>query len=156
MIVAFALILYSQEPRIIAQESADAQSTQIVSAISTFFAAAHDDDLTKFHSVVAPGFYVFDNGARFDGEALMALVRQMHAAGKRFEWNVTEPDVHISGDTAWIAYVNQGSIADDSGKKEQRWLESAFLSKRAGRWEIMFIHSTRVPAPTAELKTPPR
>jgi ketosteroid isomerase-like protein len=67
-------------------------------------------------------------------------------AGKRFEWNVTEPDVHISGNTAWIAYVNQGSITDASGTLGQKWLESAFLQKQAGIWKIAFMHSTRVAA----------
>ena len=27
----------------------------------------------------------------------MAFIKAQHAAGKRYEWNVTEPDVHISG-----------------------------------------------------------
>jgi hypothetical protein len=35
---------------------------------------------------------------------------------KRHEWNVTEPDVHIIGDTARIAYVHKGSITDSSGR----------------------------------------
>jgi Calcium/calmodulin dependent protein kinase II association domain len=58
---------------------------------------------------------------------------------------VTEPDVHISGNTAWIAYVNIGSIADGSGTMDQKWLESAFLERQGGRWKIVFLHSTRVP-----------
>ena len=75
----------------------------------------------------------------------MAFIKAQHAAGKRYEWNVTEPDVHISGDTAWIAYVNKRSITDASGTAKQNWLESAFLEKRAGNWKIVFMHSTRVP-----------
>jgi hypothetical protein len=49
----------------------------------------------------------------------MALIKAQHAAGKRYEWNVTEPDVHISGNTAWIAYVNKGSVSDASGTKPE-------------------------------------
>jgi ketosteroid isomerase-like protein len=75
----------------------------------------------------------------------MALIKAQHAAGKRYEWNVTEPDVHVSGNTAWIAYVNKGSITDASGTTSQKWLESAFLQKQAGIWKIVFMHSTRVP-----------
>jgi hypothetical protein len=67
---------------------------------------------------------------------------------RRYEWNVTEPDVHISGKTAWIAYVNKGSINDASGTVNQNWLESAFLEKQAGLWKIVFMHSTRVPMTT--------
>jgi hypothetical protein len=40
----------------------------------------------------------------------MNLIKALHAEGKRFEWNVTEREVHISGNMAWIAYVNKGSI----------------------------------------------
>jgi len=62
-----------------------------------------------------------------------------------FEWKVTDPDIHTEGDTAWIAYVNKGSITDASGTSPQSWLESGFLKKRDGKWEIVFMHSTRVP-----------
>ena len=75
----------------------------------------------------------------------MALIKAQHVAGKRYEWNVTEPHVHIRGNTAWIAYVNKGSISDASGTVNQNWLESAFLEKQAGVWKIVFLHSTRVP-----------
>ena len=78
----------------------------------------------------------------------MTLIKAQHAAGKRYEWNVTEPDVHISGKTAWIAYANKGSITDASGTVNQNWLESAFLEKQAGLWKIVFMHSTRVPMTT--------
>ena len=63
---------------------------------------------------------------------------------------MTEPDLHISGNTAWIAYVNKGSITDRSGTIDQKWLESAFLEKREGVWKIVFMHSTRVPMSPTE------
>jgi ketosteroid isomerase-like protein len=77
----------------------------------------------------------------------MDLIKALHAAGKHYEWNVTEPDVHISGNTAWIAYINQGTITDASGAVNQQWPESAVLEKKSGFWKILFMHSTRVPTP---------
>jgi ketosteroid isomerase-like protein len=128
--------------------NAGTQEQQIVDTVSTIFTAASTDDVAKFDSVVAPDFYIFDGGVRFKGDTIMAFIKAQHAAGKRYEWNVTEPDVHLSGDTAWIAYVNKGSIGDASGTTKQNWLESAFLEKQAGEWKIVFMHSTRVaPAP---------
>jgi hypothetical protein len=118
--------------------------------VSAIFVAARADDVAKFDSVIASDFYIFDGGARFNGDSIMALIRAQHAAGKRYEWNVTEPDVHILGNTAWIAYVNKGSITDASGTVDQNWLESAFLEKQAGTWKIVFMHSTRVPVATQE------
>jgi ketosteroid isomerase-like protein len=132
------------------QKSFTPDQQQVVDTVSTIFTAARADDLAKFDSVIAPGFYIFDAGARFDGDTIMALIKTQHAAGKRYEWNVTEPDVHISGNTAWIAYVNKGSITDTSGTVNQNWLESAFLEKQAGAWKIVFMHSTRVPVATPE------
>lgn len=132
------------------QKPLTSDQKQVVDTVSAIFTAARADDLAKFHSVIASDFYIFDGGARFDGDSIMALIKAQHAAGKRYEWNVTEPDVHINGDTAWIAYVNKGSITDASGTVNQNWLESAFLEKQAGAWKIVFMQSTRVPAATQD------
>jgi ketosteroid isomerase-like protein len=123
-----------------------ADQAQVVDTVKAIFAAAALDDLVKFHAAVAPGFYLYDAGARFDGDAIMTLIKGQHAKGRRYGWNVTEPDVHVIGDTAWIAYVNKGSVTDESGTRAQSWLESAFLERRGGVWKIVFMHSTRVPA----------
>ncbi len=127
------------------QKGLTADERQIVDRVSTIFDAARTDDVAKFNSVIAAEFYIFDGGARFNRDAIMAFIEAQHAAGKRYEWKVTEPDVHISGNTAWIAYVNKGSITDASGTTNQKWLESAFLEKKRGMWKIVFMHSTRVP-----------
>jgi len=132
------------------QKSLTSEQKQVVDTVSTIFTAARADDVAKFNSVIASDFYIFDGGARFNAETIMAFIKAQHAAGKRYEWNVTEPDVHISGNTAWVAYVNKGSITDASGTVNQNWLESAFLEKQAGTWKIVFMHSTRVPMATQQ------
>jgi ketosteroid isomerase-like protein len=126
--------------------------SQVLDAVNTIFTAIQTDDAAKLNSVISPDFYVFDGGRRFNAEQLMAIFKAQYLAGKRHEWNVTEPDVHISGNTAWIAYVNDGSISDASGTVHQQWLESAFLEKQAGAWKILFAHSTRVPPPQEKRK----
>jgi ketosteroid isomerase-like protein len=126
---------------------AGTEEQQIIDTVNTIFTAARVDDTAKFDSVIASDFYIYDGGARFNGDTIMAFIKAQHAAGKRYEWNVTEPDVHVTGDTAWIAYVNKGSITDASGTPKQNWLESAFLEKQAGNWKIVFMHSTRVAPP---------
>jgi hypothetical protein len=143
---SFALIFASNVATVRAeQKNITSDQRQVVDTVSTIFTAASADDVAKFDSVIAPDFYIFDGGARFNGDSIMALIKAQHAAGKRYEWSVTEPDVHISGGTAWIAYVNKGSISDTSGTVNQTWLESAFLQKQADVWKIVFMHSTRVP-----------
>ena len=127
-----------------------ADQAQIIDTVSTVFAAARAEDIAKFDSVIAPDFYIFANGTRFNGDAIMGAIKAQHAAGKSYDEHVTEPDIHISGDIAWIAYVNRGSITDASGTVDQSWLESAFLERKAGTWRIVFMHSTRVPAATTK------
>jgi ketosteroid isomerase-like protein len=85
-------------------------------------------------------------GNRFTGEALLQLVKNAHASGKVYVWEVTDPEVHIDGNSALITYVNRGSIKDATGVKEMSWLESAVLRKNGDAWRIHFFHSTRVPA----------
>src|SRR3981189_766626 len=85
------------------QKLVTAEQSQIVDTVSTIFAAARTDDVAKFDSLIASDFYIYDGGARFNGDAAMSLIKAQHDTGKRFEWNVTEPDIHISGKTAWIA-----------------------------------------------------
>jgi len=149
--IAIALMLSASISTARAQQKhLTTEQTQIADTVSTIFIAARADDVAKFDSVIASDFYIFDGGARFNGNSIMSFIKAQHVAGKRYEWNVTEPDVHISGDTAWIAYINKGSITDASGTINQNWLESAFLQKQAGVWKIVFMHSTRVPMTTQE------
>ncbi|MEI9982185.1 MAG: hypothetical protein WDN69_02585 [Aliidongia sp.] len=49
------------------------------------------DDVAKFDSVVASDFYLFDGGARFPGNSIVALIKAQHDAGKTYQWNVSSP-----------------------------------------------------------------
>jgi hypothetical protein len=111
------------------------------------YKAATVDDLAGFQALVVPGFYAYDGGTRYDGDALMTMVMQYHKKGARFVWSVTEPDVHVHCDEAWIAYVNRGSIqfSPDTAAVPMVWLESAELQRQSGGWKLVFFHSTRVP-----------
>jgi hypothetical protein len=55
-----------QQKRVIADEA------QIVDTVSTIFTAALTDDVAKFDSVIASDFYIFDGGARFNGDSIMS------------------------------------------------------------------------------------
>lgn len=122
-----------------------ADEGKVVDVMRQMYVAAANDDLALFHRVVATDFYAYDGGKRFSGDALMELILSAHKEGKRYVWTVTEPEVHLLCNDAWIAYTNRGSLQDETGTKSLTWLESAFLHKEAGAWKIRFFHSTRVP-----------
>ncbi len=122
------------------------EQEKVVEAMREMYAAATTDDMARFRAVTTPDFYTFDVGRRMTGEQLMGLIRSAHDAGRIYVWRVTEPQVYVDGKTAWITYVNRGSVQDATGKKDVTWLESAVLRKDDGAWRIRFFHSTRVAA----------
>jgi hypothetical protein len=118
----------------------------------TMYAAATTDDLARFHTVATPDFYAFDGGTRYDGDALMNMVKSFHDKGTVFVWSVTQPHVKSDCHLAWITYINRGSMTPPGAAQNKpatqqvTWLESAILQKQAGAWRIRFFHSTRVPS----------
>ena len=125
-------------------ETSITDEAQIVAAMRAMFIAATNDDLAYFNTIAAPDFYAFDGGKQFTGESLMRLIKELHADGSVYVWTVTDPEVHVSGDIAWITYVNRGTVMNKKGSKKRIWLESAVLRKDSGKWLIHFFHSTPV------------
>jgi hypothetical protein len=128
-----------------AQKLPLSDTTRIVDTIKALFTAISSDDLAKFDSLV---FYICTKA----GNDLHLIPsspssKSERAADKHYGSSVTQTDVHVSGNTAWIAYVNHGTVTDASGTIHRKWLESAFLKREAGRWKIVFFHSDRVPPP---------
>ncbi len=113
-------------------------------ALRRLYAAAMRIDRTAFVAELAPGFYGFDGGKRYSREEFGDLPQALHDKGQTYVWSVTKPDTHINCDTAWVAYVNQGSLTDTSGTHPSSWLESADLVWRDGAWKIIFFQSTFV------------
>jgi hypothetical protein len=79
----------------------------------------------------------------------MQMVMNAHTKGMKFVWNLTDPDVHVQNDTAWIAYTNVGSIQASASAEPtpMTWLESAYLERHHGLWQIAFFQSSRVSLP---------
>jgi len=130
-----------------AKTCAPEHNEAVVDVINQFFEAASHDDENLFKEILAPGFYAFDNGKRFDGMQLPLLIKAAHGSGKTYTWSVTDPQVRIACDWAWITYTNRGSVGDASGTQPMSWLESAVLHYQGQRWHLQFLHSTRAAPP---------
>ena len=117
----------------------------VVETMRKMYAAATVDDEAGLSKVFDPDFYAYDVGKRFSGHELYVVIKDAHAAGKKFVWTVADPQVHVHCDWAWITYVNRGSVSDATGMLPVTWLESAVLRYDKGSWFIRFFHSTRSP-----------
>ena len=75
------------------QQCAPAVNAQneVVGVIKKVFVAARADDLPTLIAITTPDFYAYDGGKRFTAQTLMELIKKLHAAGKHYEWNVTDP-----------------------------------------------------------------
>jgi len=74
--VLFAFLFSTNVPTVRAQQKPlTTEQTQIKNTVATIFTAAGTDDFAKFDSVIATDFYIFDGGARFDRDAIMASLR---------------------------------------------------------------------------------
>ena len=71
------------------------------------------------------------------------MTKVAEATGKDYEQM-------LSGDTAWIAYVNKGSSATLPVPPSRIGWNRHFFEKQAGNWKIVFMHSTRVQPPPKE------
>ena len=135
--------------------STDTDKTAVTDAVRTLYAGGTVDDMAKMRSVLAPSFYIFDNGHQYSSiDDLMKMVNTFRDQGIKFVWNITNPKVTIDCNTAWITYVNDGSIQLPSSPAPTptQWLESAILEKQDGTWKLVFMHSTRVPPSTPPAK----
>ncbi len=118
----------------------------VAGAIQAMYSALAVKDTAAARAHLTPGFYIYDNGVRFDADGIVKLIQNAQATGASYRWAVTEPRVEFACDTAWITYVNRGGVTRDGKETPLSWLESGVLKHVGDRWLIEFMHSTRVPA----------
>lgn len=135
-----AVLTMSVHP--VAASDTTSDKEKVVDAIRMMFAAMSNDDMDQYREITAPDFYVFDMGKNMTSEQLFGVVKNAHESGMTFSWRVTEPQVYINGQMAWITYVNRGVIQNGTEKQELTWLESAVLLKTDNAWRILFLHSS--------------
>jgi len=151
--VAFALVISANVSTTKAQQKPlTSDQRQVVDTVSTIFAAARTDEVAKFESVIASDFYMFDGGARFNGEAIMALIKVQHAAGKRYDgwsrpcWKNRQAPGRLSSCTALASPCRKRAMANDIEARIEctempelgrRWTR-ADLTRATGRSRSVF------------------
>ncbi len=115
----------------------------IVQTMRDMYESLKADDIDGFHAVTASDFFTFDGGKRFDGDALMALIKAAHDRGAVYDWSVAEPKVEVDCSMALLTYVNIGSLTEKGETRPLTWLESTTMVHDGRRWRIRFFHSTR-------------
>lgn len=130
-----------------APTSADAVAAEGV--VRRFFREAAADRIDAAQALLAPGFYAFDAGRRFDGAELTDAVKSAHADGTTLEWNLGPMDVHTDCTTAWASWINRGRVGKAPDLRPATWQESAVLERVGAAWKVRFLHSNRITEPAS-------
>jgi hypothetical protein len=99
-LVLISLIVLAASFRMPAQgatPTSSKEATAVADTMRAMYVAAATDDLAKFRSLIAPGFYAFDNGKRYDGDALMQMVISAHAKGMKIVSDLSKLDFSVGG-----------------------------------------------------------
>lgn len=118
------------------------EEDKVSNTIQTFFDALAVEDFARFRTLTTEDMDAYDLGHHLNREQIIGFIQSVHAEGKKFDWNVSEPKAHIIGDKAWITYLNKGALYVGNDKQAKTWLESAVLEKHHGDWKVRFLHST--------------
>lgn len=119
------------------------EQIQIVDTVSALFAALKVLDFAALEACVRPGFFIHENGKRFDTKGIFALMENARRDGAVMTWNIHEPIVFIDGELASVAYLNRGGIERKGEQEAITWLETATLTRMENAWRVAFMSSMR-------------
>jgi len=122
----------------------DADKPAVAETVRAMYAVIKKGDLAGYDAMLAPGFYMYDGGKRWDGDSAMKVMLDIYKKGYSYEWTLQEPMVEVDCNMAFVAYEVKGVVTNPDGTKQDRaWLESGLMEKHDGRWLLKFFHSTR-------------
>jgi hypothetical protein len=123
----------------------NSEAHEVIATIERVQSALAANDRARLDELLCHDFHAFENGIHMSGQALLEVMSKYYAAGKRYKWSVSSPQVEVQGNLGVVIYVNHGSIveAHDAKAVAQSWLESVVLRRRNSAWRLAFLHSSR-------------
>ena len=125
----------------------EADTTQVRATLDSFRQALVAGDLTAIDSLFAEEARVYMSGesmgwARFRAAHLADTLEG--ASGRRLEFD--DVAVHLADETAWATLRWTLSATRDGGPTTSRGVATFVLEKREGRWRVVHLHESEVPA----------
>jgi ketosteroid isomerase-like protein len=124
-----------------AAPAVDEEAARVRQTMVDFFAAWSAGDLARYRSLCAEEYLLVEDGEIWDYERDVAQLAKRQADYKRtdhFEFRHT----FLRGDTAYVVYELASEIFEGGRTRHRKWLESAVLVWRDGRWQVALLHST--------------
>lgn len=133
LFIASSTVVYAQK-----------EKSEIEAAIAGFFNGLSlvDTDTLQYHTT--SDFHLLEDGHVWNLDTLIAKVMPR----KNSKIQRTNSFVFIKterkGDMAWVSYNNTADFRLGEKQQTVKWLESAVLIRKKGRWKIQMLHSTKL------------
>ena len=96
----------------------------------------------RFMAELAPGFFIFEMGERFDAASFDAFITEAAKTIVETDWTFSDFEVELGHDLAHVAYLNHGRFVDAEGHLiYSEWMESVLVVRAEADWKIKFLQS---------------
>jgi len=126
--------------------STAADADAIRRAIADNYLLYRGTDFERYRSTLADDYVLLEHGELMDVADDEKNMKTRPPGFKRtdaFDFKA----VTIEGTLAYAVYFLTSEIADDKGRHQRRWLESAILRRSERGWLLALLHSTRIEKP---------
>jgi len=131
---------------VLAQSNSNSEKN-IQHVVTNFFDALSELDAEKAKTFCTSEVAILESGKvwNFDSLALQINTRKVKSYDFKRINKLNFLKTNISGNTAWLYYMNEAMITFDGKMTHVKWIESAVLVKeKKGSWKISLLHSTEV------------
>lgn len=108
--------------------AADAAAAE--QALGGFFAALEEWSPAVLRSSVTNDFELVEDTAIFTIDEFVQFVQAHEEQGARMTFQLSDHNTEVSGDVAWIRYVNRAAMTMQGQETRFHWLESAVLTRQ--------------------------
>lgn len=129
-----------------AQKTDRSEKTIVQNAVTGLFDGLAELDVEKSKSFCTSDVKILESGAVWNFDSLANRITARKATSGDFK-RINQLDfleTTISGDIAWLYYLNQATITSNGKTVIVKWLESVVLKREKSTWKVSLLHSTEL------------
>jgi len=115
-------------------------------AVIDLFDGLAELDIEKVKSHCTPNIIILETGEIWNMDSTETRVTELKNKANDFKRTnkIEFLETKVSGNIAWLYYLNQATITFNGQTTSVKWLESAVLKKEDKDWKIDLLHSTEL------------
>lgn len=126
----------------IATQPTDINNAQ--KTLTQMLAGISNRNMSMIRQYATPDCLILEDGHLYNLDSIakhMAHAKRIASSRVNHIYFAT---TRIDGNSAWLAFTDITDITEHGKTTTENYLESAYLTKVAGRWKVQMIHSTTI------------